>query len=382
MKALSSVLSLFVVISTVACSANDTAAPATPGKGGSNGAQGGSSGTTGGSSGVTTGGKAAGTGGTPGGIDVPVGGGGGEQNCGFQNFNLKREPADILLVLDRSASMEDAPDGATDPTSKWNLVVPALTEVVSSTDSSVAWGMKSYPEGEGNECIAGSVTTKIDVAIAPSNASAVNQAIMTTTPKGNGTPTGDAVKQAVVYMKTVTNTHPKFLLLATDGEPSCAGTTKDSTQARTYAVQAVTDALAAGFPTYVVGVATTKTSATTALNNMASAGGKPRADTNPLATRYYLANTKDELVKSLQTITGEVAKSCTFALNPPPPAPNFIAVKVAGQTVMRDPDKGAGWEYTSTDYTQLEVYGAACEAIKSDADKVEIIYGCEGIIPK
>lgn len=378
MKALSSVLPLFALISSVACSANDTASPASPGTGGSSSAQGGSSGTTGGSS-NSTGGKTASTGGTPGGIDVPVGGGGGEQNCGFQNFNLKREPADILLVLDRSASMEDAPDGATDPTSKWNLVVPALTEVVSSTNSSVAWGMKSYPEGEGSECIAGSVTEKIDVMIAASNASAVNQAIMSTTPKGNGTPTGDAVKQSVVYMKTLTNTHPKFLLLATDGEPSCP---KDSTNARNYAVQAVTDALAAGFPTYVVGVATTKTSASTALNNMATAGGKPRADPNPLATRYYLANTKDELVKSLQTITGEVAKSCTFALNPPPPAPNFIAVKVAGQTVARDPDKAAGWDYTSTDYTQLEVFGAACDAIKSDADKVEIIYGCEGIVPK
>jgi hypothetical protein len=378
-KALSRIAPFFALISSVACSANDTAAPVHPGTtGGSNGS-GGSSSSTGGSS--SSAGKAS-TGGAPGGIDIGGGTAGGEQNCGFQNFNLKREPADVLLVLDRSGSMDDPPDGATDTTTKWNLVVPAVTEVITGTDTSVAWGMKSYPEGEGAECIAGSVTAKIDVEIAAVNAAAVNLAIMNTTPKGNGTPTGDAVKQAVTYMKTVMNTHPKFLLLATDGEPSCAGTTKDSTEARAFAVQAVTDALAAGLPTYVVGVATTKTSATTALNAMATAGGKPRADANPLATRYYLANTKDELVMSLKTITGEVNKSCVFALNPPPPAPNFIAVKVAGEPVTRDPDMGAGWEYTSSDFTSLEVFGAACDAIKSDADKVEIIYGCEGIVPK
>lgn len=379
MKGLSFVTPLLALVASVACSANDTAAPASPGTGGSNGASGAQN--TGGSS-SSTGGNAA-SGGSPGGIDVPVGGNnGGELNCGFQNFNLKREPADVLLVLDRSASMDDPPDGATDTTTKWNLVVPALTEVVDATNSSVAWGMKSYPEGEGKACIVGSVTEKIDVMIAASNAAPVKQAIMTTTPLGNGTPTGDAVKQAVAYVKTVANTHPKFLLLATDGEPSCAGTTEDSKAARPYAVTAVADALAAGIPTYVVGVATTKATASAALNDMAAAGGKPRADTNPLATRYYLANTKEELVKSLTTITGEVAKSCVFALNPPPPAPNFIAVKVAGVTVARDTDKAAGWDYTSDDSTSLEVFGAACDAIKSDADKVEIIYGCEGIVPK
>jgi hypothetical protein len=279
--------------------------------------------------------------------------------------------------------MNDPPDGATTTTTKWDLVVPAVTEVISTTDSAVAWGMKSFPEGEGNECIVGSVTSKIDVAIADANASAVNQAVMTTTPQGNGTPTGDAVKQAVAYMQGVTDGRQKFLLLATDGEPSCAGTTKDSTQARTYAVQALNDAfMIAGIPTYVVGVATTKSTASAALNNMATAGGKPRADTNPLATRYYLANTKDELVTSLKTITGEVNKSCVFTLDPAPPAPDFIAVKVAGNTIGRDPDMGQGWEYTNADDTTLEVFGAPCDAIKSDADKVEIIYGCLGVVPK
>jgi hypothetical protein len=214
-KASSLIAPLFALVSSVACSANDTATPAATG--------GKTSGSTGGATASNTGGApTTGTGGTtssggvPGGISI--GGNlsnGGEENCGLQNFNLVREPADVLLVLDRSASMDDPPDGATDPTTKWNLVVPALNEVVNATNAGVAWGMKSYPEGEGSACIAGSVTEKIDVPIADANAGPVTMGITNTTPKGNGTPTGDAVKQATVYMKTLTSNHPKFLLLAT-----------------------------------------------------------------------------------------------------------------------------------------------------------------------
>lgn len=374
---------LFALISSTACSASGTAAP-----GSSATLQGGSSGTSNTSTGGTSsssGGNASTTGGTPGGIDVPVAGmsgTAGEANCGHQDFSLVREPADVLLVLDRSASMTEKPKGATDTTTKWDLVVPALTEVIASTDSSVAWGMKSYPEGEGSECIVGSVTERIDVPIAAANATAVNQAILTTTPKGNGTPTGDAVKQAVLYMKTLTTSRPKFLLLATDGEPSCAGTSEGQSTAIPYAVQAVSDALAAGLPTYVVGIATTKDSASKALNDMAIAGGKPRGDTNPLATRYYLANTKSELVTSLQTITGEVNKSCVFPLKPPPPSPEFIGVYVAGEKIERDDTKTNGWAYTSADFSSLEVFGAGCDAIKGAADRVEITYGCKSNPPR
>jgi hypothetical protein len=312
-----------------------------------------------------------------------MGGGSGEtENCGFQNFNLVRKPAEILLVLDRSASMLDEPDGSSGSVSKWNLVVPALTEVIAATDTSVAWGMKTFPEGDrAGECTATSVTSKIDVPVAPMNAAVVNAQIQNTSAEGDGTPTGDAMKQAVTYMQSLTSTNPKYFLLATDGEPSCAGTTKGGSAARPYAVSAVSAALAAGFHTFVVGVATTKDSASQALNDMAVAGGEARPDPNPLATKYYLANTKDELVTSLRTITGEVAKSCIFTLDPPPPAPNFIAVKVSSENAPRSSTDG--WEYTGTDYKSLEVFGSWCDRIKNQAaDKVEIIYGCLNVPPR
>ncbi|HKO49688.1 MAG TPA: vWA domain-containing protein [Polyangiaceae bacterium] len=302
--------------------------------------------------------------------------------CAHEAFELSRQPAEILIVLDRSGSMKEIPSGSTGTTTKWDLVVPGVNEVVTATDASVSWGLKVFPEGEGRSCSAGTVTDAIPVAIAATNAAAVTSQITGTTPEGNGTPTGDAINAAVTYLKTLTSQNPKIILLATDGEPSCAGTSGNSTESRAFAVKAITDAAAAGFKTVVVGVATTKDSATTVLNDMAVAGQMPRVDSDPAATKFHLASTKDELVKSLQEITGKVS-SCVFDLKSTPPDPDNIAVQINGQKAPKDTTHMNGWDYTSADNRRVEVYGQWCEQLKTpDAKKVNFVLGCPGeVIP-
>ena len=191
------------------------------------------------------------------------------------------------------------------------------------------------------------------------------------------------MKAAVKYLKGLSDPNPKFILLATDGEPSCADTSGSGANARTYAVQAVADAATAGIKTVVVGVATTKDSATKALNEMAVAGQMARESTDPLATKYYLANTKDELVQALLQITGQIS-TCVFDLTSVPPDPNNIAVKVDGMKVPRDTARTNGWDYMGADHLQVEVYGAWCEQIKgatalsAPSNKINFVLGCPG----
>jgi hypothetical protein len=298
-----------------------------------------------------------------------------EPECGEIHFDLERQPAELLLVLDRSGSMQDAPDGATDSTTKWDLVVPAVNQVITETDTTISWGMKLFPEGTGEECDATGVTSNIDVPMAALNAAKVTGAVTMTTPDGNGTPTGAAIDQGLAYLQSLSDPNPKYILLATDGEPSCPTPTES---ARPFAVQSVAKAAAAGVHTFVVGVSTTKASATTALNDMAVAGMKARdSDPNPLATRFYLANTKDELVDALKVITGEIS-GCTFNWDETPPVPDNIAVKVNG--VKAPHDANDGWEYVGTDYKGVEVHGSWCEQIKTTAaNMVEIVFGCPDV---
>jgi hypothetical protein len=297
------------------------------------------------------------------------------EKCGEHHFDLERKPAELLLVLDRSASMKDAPSGASSSTPKWDLLVPAVNEVINATDASVSWGVKMFPEGTGSECDASAVTDHIDVDVAAMNAPNVAAAVTSSMPEGNGTPTADAIDRGLAYLRSRTSDNPKYILLATDGEPSCP---KPSDDARTLAVKAVANAAAAGIHTFVVGVATTKSSATTALSDMAIAGMEARnEDPNPLATRYYLANTKDELVASLKQITGQIS-GCTFSWDQPPPVPGNIAVKVGGAKAPRDSTEG--WEYVDRNYKSIEVHGSWCDKIKTTgANVVEIVFGCPDV---
>jgi hypothetical protein len=359
-KAYACLVSFLVVAPFWACSANSARDENRVGGGSSGGGNGGTS--AGGSSGAGSGGIL---------INDAASAGDGEAECGGQTFPLIRKPAKILLVLDRSGSMQDPPDGAAASTRKWDLVVPAVNQVITQTDAQVSWGMKSFPEGSGTYC---AVTDVIDVPIAAKNAGKVTAAVTGMMADGDGTPTGQAMRAATKYLTSLDaagDTDQKYILLATDGEPSCVnGQEVSQATARPDAVAAVTEAVTAGYHTFVVGVSTNKTAATQALNDMAVAGQEPRGDPNPLATKFYLANTKDELVKALSDITG-VVLDCRFDLTDPPEAGEHVGVRLGSDRIPPD-----FWSWTP-DKKSIEVSGEWCEKIKSGgADSVRVVYGC------
>lgn len=380
---LSALLFPLVVASLGGCAGTKTSGSTGEGGQGAGAGAGTGTGTTAGAAGATGGG---GTGAV---ATTGSGATGGEApdsaNCGLHQFNPTPTNADILLVLDRSASMQDPPNAST-TASKWSIVVPTLNAVITSTDSSVLWGLKSFPEGSGSACIAGSVTAAVDVGIAATNAPRVTGAISTTTPDGNGTPTGDAINAAVGYLGSLTDTNPKYIVLATDGEPSCAAipSGESTTSARPYAVAAVTKAKTAGFPTFVIGIGTTA-SDTATLNQMADAGGEvPASATNPLAPHFFLASDVTTLTGALDSITGQIS-SCLFPLAPAPPVPNDptklgVYLGSAMAKIPNDPSKTNGWAYTDASDGAVEVYGGWCNMIQvAGAGAVQIIYGCPNI---
>jgi hypothetical protein len=341
------------------------------------------------SGGAASGGIAASSGGAPvtaaGGPSVVISTGGSgpppdvaNGTCEQLEFESKRTLVEVLLVLDRSASMDehDIEDGVT----RWEGVVPVVNRAVTDTDAAVAWGLKTFPEQKDNECEQSSVTSAIDVPIAPANATRVVEAINQTTPDGDGTPTAAALNAAVTYLSGRATDDEQFILLATDGQPSCSvNWDQDGDDARGDAEAAARAAFAAGFPVFVVGVLDDDPSDSTVetLNAMAVAGGKPRAAANS-EYRFHLASSQAELIASLTEITGEVA-SCKFSFASPPPDPDNIAVKLDGEKLMRDPGHASGWDYTGPDQLGIELYGSACDKIEAaDQSGVQVIFGCPG----
>jgi hypothetical protein len=298
----------------------------------------------------------------------------------------KMVPPDILIVQDRSLSMtnnvSDKPcDGGTGMNgncgsmSKWSLVIAAIDQVVQATETSTNWGLFFF----GNERMTCAVTTTPAVPVAAMNYTAIDQAFTSTVFNGAaGTPTQGVIKNSVAYLQSLTDTNPKYLLLATDGEPNCATTSMTTLNMddATGAEQAVSDALTAGFPTFVIGIGDTGMGSTTTLNQMAINGGKPQMGGT---TSYYQVNDTATLVSVLQTIVGSVA-SCTFNLGPPPndfTSNKSIDVFGDGTKIQKDPTNTDGWKYVGTGNDQIQVYGPTCDKIMSgEIQDVTVTYQC------
>jgi hypothetical protein len=389
---------IVAVIATAGCSgfkmagsgARTGAAGAAGGRAGTGGAAG---------SGGLGGGGAGGRGGTGGStpiiiIDASVTDSNGQSNpdanCGARSKTATKVPPDILILLDRSGSMNEClgPDAGMGTNcganSKWALLIPAITQVVAETDTEVNWGLKFFPDNSASTCNVGS-TTAVDIG--PANGAAVATAIMGATMANggvvgyNGTPTRAAAAAATTYLSGLTDANKKFILLATDGVPTCGagagGMGSASADDSAAAVTAVGNAQTAGFPTFVVGIATGGGTADTTLSNMANAGGLPRTG----SPTYYPVTSATDLADAIRTLIG-VAASCTFQIGKPPTddgttSLDKIDVFGDGAPIVRDPTHKNGYDYTDASMMSIQVYGPLCDQIMSGTIRdVAVTFRC------
>jgi hypothetical protein len=293
----------------------------------------------------------------------------GEPNCGSETFELKPRPAELMLILDRSGSMNE-PAAPGSLTTKWVDVTSALDEAMMKTDQVIQWGMKVFPTDQ----LTCNVADGVEVPGAPMNYASVRGQIMKSTPDGDGTPTTLAIQKAVAYLAAHPSANPRYLVVATDGQPNCrAGGGRSGATDEAGAVMAVAGALQAGLKTFVIGVATGP-GAETVLSDMARAGGAPRASTPP----YYPVASRADLLGALGEITSLVT-DCAFSLTKAPPSLDDVDVSVGGAPVMRDEAHANGWDYGASS-SSIVFYGSACEQVKKGASKdVRIVFGCPPI---
>jgi hypothetical protein len=298
-----------------------------------------------------------------------------DSNCAAVNQGAAPLPPDLLIVQDRSGSMDWNADATCmrncGADSRWTQVTAALSEVVSTTDTMVNWGLKFF--GSSNSC---SVTAAPEVPIGPMNGAAIVDVIGRTN-TGSPTPTRNGVNAAAAYMATLTDSNPKYLLLATDGEPTCNPdlpanmmNSADSEGAQA----AVMNAFNMGFKTFVVGIGDTMGAAT--LDQMAINGGMPQTGA---ATSFYQVTDTASLVAALQTILGRVG-SCQFNIGMAPnsmTSNEMIDVFGDGMPIPRDTTHTDGWDYSNADHTAIEVFGPRCEAVKAGTTmNVTVTFRC------
>lgn len=240
------------------------------GSGGAGGADGGTAGSGGTSSGGSGGASSGGSGGTSSG-----GTGGSDAGC-------TKKPLDIVVLLDRSASMQDQ--------SKWTNVTQGLGALGApgvggvglgffpvaptgapppsscTTDADCgAYGpcMPSFNMCNGSysadvSCIASDYALPaVPVSPVPGVITKISDAVNGTTPDGSATPMAPALEGTYDYTTSFLKAHPGHIasvLLITDGEPtSCTGNDINGVAAKAAAAFIGSPSI----KTYVVGIGTT-----------------------------------------------------------------------------------------------------------------------------
>jgi hypothetical protein len=322
-----------------------------------------------GTGGDTSGGGTTGAAGTTGSVDG---------TCGTTTITPNQAPADILIVLDRSASMDYSISGdcyctvgvggtgqgqvcqtTAGCTDRWTAVKTAVSQTVTA-NAGIEWGLEMFAAPGGGNC---SVSLTPQVAISSGSADLV-QAQITGTSPSSYTPTASAINAAILYLQTVNDGNPKAILLATDGEPNCGSNQASTNSDLPNTIAAIHSAASLGFPVYVVGIGPSVTN----LDSMAQAGG---------TTNYYPATSPQQLTDALDKISKIVALPCNFQTPQVPPDASQVFVYVDKNLVTQnDPN---GWTFGATT-SDIVLTGTQCDAV-GQASTVQIVFGCPGYIP-
>jgi Mg-chelatase subunit ChlD len=336
-------------------------------------------GTTGGTSAGGVGGTGAGgVGGTSGGAGTGGGAGGATSGggvCESNSIQTQRLSPDMLIVLDRSLSMEQG--------WRWDPSVNGVKAITAALQADVAFGLMTFPGTSGGSVLPGTdltcATGSLNVPIAHNNATAISQALDATSPEG-ATPTAATLQAAHAELGKIVVSpdevaSPKYVLLVTDGAPNCTngsfgGGGQDSA-AVAASVSAIQTMAQSGIKTYVVGYDTQNDAALrSALDQMARAGGTGD-------TAHRAIENESGLIAAFQQITS-TALSCEFALEKQVADKIYVRVALDGrQLVVDDPN---GW-VLSADRRKVLLQGSACSSLSGPGHLLNVTVECQPVPP-
>lgn len=330
--------------------------------------------------------------------------------CAGDRYDGEPVPLDILLLLDRSGSMDEG--------GKWGAVTSSVNNFLSSVSGDgVSVGITFFPVpwatnpglpakcatsaecgaygpclpvlgcngalGGKDSCVSVDYTNPtVPFTALPGAASQIQMAMQNESPGGSTTPISPALKGAHDYATVYAQQHldhQVVVVLATDGEPNNCTDNSVSTAAG-YA-----DAANKGNPsvkTFVIGIGDLAT-----LNAIASSGGTGAA--------YIVSsgNAGQGFLDAMNEIRG--AATCKYKIPTPPegePNPDLVNVGITPpgeeqDVIPRVSGPGAcvgqpGWYYDNpSGPTQIFLCPASCDVVEySENIVVDVVIGCDTIV--
>lgn len=345
--------------------------------------------------------------------------------CGKGAESAKPKPVNMLIVLDKSGSMDHQTDGV----QKWAAMKDALGSALEEVADSINFGLELYPTpdrrsdvidkdkcGQDGNCCEMPDDIEMNVPIG-SGSEAVDLIVeqLDNTVPGGGTPTARALERALEYFTSGEGASldgDKFVLLATDGGPNCNSVLECGADLCTYnldgmrdcsgykdqncceastqtegagdgcvdsynVVDRINDLKDAGIDTFVVGIPGTE-AYSDFLDEFAEAGGRAVSGDN----NYYRVDDISDLTDVFREITVQLVTSCELAI---PESSSTLPPKVVVDCdiIPRFQDGAGGaseqtvnWEWEAGSET-LTLVGEACERVSKGVDRIDVVVDCD-----
>jgi hypothetical protein len=323
-------------------------------------------------------------------------------DCGHINIDTNttviQKPGNVLVVFDRSTSMQQDWNGKPKYEAAGNAVIAALTPIknlltvggiffpsidtggAAAADNPCPMGCNvanplHWIPGPGACClngVAGSCSVNTidqpdEINFTTADAFITGLPMQWNIAGISETPLETAIQRAASAIAGRKFTDPLIVLVMTDGEPNC-GTNGQNV------LDQITKWHSAGINTHVVGLPGAQ-GAADVLNMMAAAGG---------TDKYIDPADPTELEMRLNSVISSTLKkgfdSCVFKLNPKPDAPEKLHMIVTENgmenDVPRDLSKDAHWSINA-DGDQVTLEGQLCDFAKDGTfDSLRFVYGC------
>jgi hypothetical protein len=324
-------------------------------------------------------------------------------------------PTSLMLVVDVSASMNDA---AGSGTTKWEVTRVALTEAIATMPNATAVGMLLFPNRDttpSSTPLPAAACVNLDalVPVLPLSDQAMSQrnrllsALWVPDVVQGGTPTLDAYAAALEALRQGAPQGASHMLLITDGAPTfatgCVGTglLEDAVDEQPI-VLAIAAARESGIRTFVIGAPGSERGSIDGLDSRpwlslaAAAGGTARdgcSHDGPVYCHFDMTVEPDfaaGLSAALGQITGTIMP-CEYFIPAPPPDRRLDLTNVhvawtlddgSEQELLRNDTEacGEGWRYTG-DLTRITLCPTSCQRVRAaSGSHLELFFGCTDTI--
>jgi hypothetical protein len=303
-----------------------------------------------------------------------------------ESLPFKPLVTDMLILFDRSGSMSA---GFGDGT-RYGVEAELLGQLLPVYDDKIRFGFAQFPArgacaaGQVGGCCAEDPSVPIGLASGP----AIVDAIEGAAPVEGNTPTAEAIRRARVYYEGLADgVSDRFVLLSTDGRPSCTadgrlpatltGSAADS-PACADAVAEVDRLVATGVKLIVLGIgpglAMDPDGAPSCLDALARRGGTDRGEG---LTPFFSGADPEALEVALQRIFGGLVRPpCVIDLGVTPSDRTQVRVLFDGREIPRN--RINGWDFDSAqDTRRIRIFGDACHRLdRFQVKDVEVQFGC------